>query len=128
MKAVIAWWELAGTQQTVDSLNEQLRDGGVQEEWAQVPGLLGKFWIADRQGNRWGAVMLWEHDRPGTYALPPNRAAELIGGPPTHRTVFDVEAAVHGLCDRPLAVRTAPDRAPTAHPPATPHQGSLPHA
>lgn len=93
MRVDIAWWDLDGTSQTIDSLREHLRDGAVAA-WSDVPGLRLKFWIADRQHNRWGAVMLWEADRPDV--LPPNRAAELIGRPPTHRTRFDVEATVEG--------------------------------
>ncbi|MEV7389977.1 hypothetical protein [Streptomyces sp. NPDC091215] len=89
----IAWWDLDGTPQTVDSLREHLRDGAV-DAWRDVPGLRLKLWMADRQHNRWGAVMLWEADRPAE--LPPNRAAQLIGRPPTHRTRFEVEATVEG--------------------------------
>ncbi|MFI1355902.1 hypothetical protein ACH4TV_20355 [Streptomyces sp. NPDC020898] len=94
MRVDIAWWDLDGTPQTIDSLREHLRDGAVAD-WSDVPGLRLKLWIADRRHNRWGAVMLWEADRPA--ALPPNRAAQLIGGPPAHRTRFDVEAAVEGV-------------------------------
>ncbi|UCM91529.1 hypothetical protein [Streptomyces marincola] len=93
MRAELVWWELDGTGRTIDSLNEHLRTGAV-EPWAQVPGLRLKLWIADRAGNRWGAVMIWENERPAH--LPPNLAAGLIGRPPTHRLAFDVEAAVEG--------------------------------
>jgi hypothetical protein len=40
--------------------------------------------------------MVWQPARP-VNSLPPNRAAELIGRPPDHRSGFDVEAAVEGL-------------------------------
>ncbi|MER6710980.1 MULTISPECIES: hypothetical protein [unclassified Streptomyces] len=98
MRIDIAWWDLDGTPQTIDSLREHLRDGAVAA-WGDVPGLRLKLWIADRQHNRWGAVMLWEDDRPA--GLPPNRAAPLIGRPPTHRTSFDVEATVEGAYELP---------------------------
>jgi hypothetical protein len=62
-----------------------------------VPGLRLKLWISDRPGNRWGAVMLWEPGYPGEQQpLPPHRAVELIGYPPTERVPFDVEATVEG--------------------------------
>ncbi|MFG2967871.1 MULTISPECIES: hypothetical protein [unclassified Streptomyces] len=94
MHVDIVWWDLAGSAATVDSLRADLRDGTV-ERWAQVPGLRLKFWMADRERGRWGAVLVWETaDRPGT--LPPNRAAELIGYPATHRTGFEIEAVVEG--------------------------------
>ncbi|MFB6560492.1 MULTISPECIES: hypothetical protein [unclassified Streptomyces] len=93
MRVDIAWWDLDGSPQTIDSLREHLRDG-TADAWREVPGLRLKFWMADRLRNRWGAVMLWESDRPA--GLPANRAAELIGRPPTHRTRFDVEATVEG--------------------------------
>ncbi|MCS0604650.1 hypothetical protein NX794_26045 [Streptomyces sp. LP11] len=97
MRADIAWWDLDGTGQTIDSLRADLCDATVAA-WSEVPGLRLKFWLADRENNRWGAVMLWEADRPDE--LPPNRAAQLIGGPPAHRGRFDVEAtagAAHEL-------------------------------
>jgi trans-2,3-dihydro-3-hydroxyanthranilate isomerase len=110
MRVDIAWWDLEGSAATIDSLGEQLGNGTV-EAWADVPGLRLKLWMADRAGNRWGAVMLWDSDRPGDCLLPPNRAAEMIGRPADHRTQFDVEAAVEGmrppggLCGRGRASR-----------------------
>lgn len=77
-------------------MREHLRDGGVAA-WADVPGLRLKFWVSDQPGNRWGAVMLWERGHPAPeQPLPPHRAMELIGYPPTERVVFDVEATVEG--------------------------------
>jgi hypothetical protein len=116
MRVDIAWWDLTGTPHTIDSLREHLRDGAVAE-WSDVPGLRLKLWMADRERNRWGAVMLWEADRP--VGLPPNRAAQLIGRQPTHRTRFDVEATVEGVHTRAQLdglgpVFTAPA---AAHPP-----------
>jgi trans-2,3-dihydro-3-hydroxyanthranilate isomerase len=96
MRVDIAWWELDGSDQTIDSLREDLGDGAV-DEWAQVAGLRLKLWMADRARNRWGAVMLWEPDRPTDGPLPPNRAAEMIGRPADHRTSFEVEVAVAGM-------------------------------
>ena len=93
---MIAWWDLAGTGQTVASLRESLRREGT-DAWAAVAGLRHKFWISDPTGERWGAVMVWDSAEAAARAdLPPNRAAELIGRPPTVRLVLDVEAAVAG--------------------------------
>lgn len=100
MQAVIAWWDLAGTGQTVASLRESLRREGTHA-WAAVTGLRHKFWISDPAGERWGAVMVWDSAEAAAAAvsagLPPNRAAELIGRPPSLRLVLDVEAAVAGI-------------------------------
>jgi trans-2,3-dihydro-3-hydroxyanthranilate isomerase len=95
MRVDIAWWELKGPTQTIDSLREHLANDTV-DEWARVPGLRLKLWIADRRSNRWGAVMLWESDQTAPGLLPPNRAAELIGRPADYRTRFDVEVGVEG--------------------------------
>jgi trans-2,3-dihydro-3-hydroxyanthranilate isomerase len=95
MRVDIAWWDLKGSGQTIESLREHLRDGTV-DAWTDVPGLRLKFWMADKQRNRWGAVMLWESNRAPRRLMPPNRAAELIGYPPTHRAQFNVEATVEG--------------------------------
>jgi hypothetical protein len=95
MKATIAWWDLTHSQQTIHSLRQYLYDEGVPP-WATVPGLRFKFWISDPHTNRWGAVMLWESHNPTKQPLPPHRAAELIGYPPTEHVWFDVEATVEG--------------------------------
>lgn len=95
MRVDIAWWDLDGSGQTIESLRAHLKDDGVAP-WVGVPGLRLKYWMADAASNRWGAVMLWENDRPADVPLPPNRAADLIGGPPTHRFRFDVEAMIEG--------------------------------
>ncbi|MCT2589749.1 hypothetical protein LHJ74_07415 [Streptomyces sp. N2-109] len=96
MRATIAWWDLSDSEQTIDSLRVYLRDEGVSP-WEAVKGLRLKFWISDRAGDRWGAVMLWESADVGDQPLPPHRAAELIGYPPTERVRFDVEATVEGI-------------------------------
>jgi len=109
----IAWWDLDASAHTVDTLRTHLADAAAV--WAQVPGLRLKLWMADRDRNRWGAVMVWE-SRPSDDALPPNRAAELIGYPPTHRARFDVEASVEG--PPPPARPTAAEQTP--HPESRP--------
>ena len=95
MKATIAWWNLDKSEQTIDTLRKHLRDEGV-DPWKSIDGMRLKFWISDRTNNLWGAVMLWESAEYMTSPLPPNRAAELIGYPPTARFLFDVEATVEG--------------------------------
>lgn len=106
MRIDIAWWDLEGSGQTVESLREHLRHEAV-DSWSDVPGLLLKVWMADPWNNRWGAMMLWETDRPAE-GLPPNRAAELIGRPPTHRERFDAEALVEGVHSLPSLHRLGP--------------------
>lgn len=95
MRADIVWWNLRDSAQTVRSLRAHLAEEGIRE-WAEVPGLHAKFWISDEDNGRWGAVMIWKSERPDAAVLPPNRAAELIGYPPTCRSQFEVEATVPG--------------------------------
>jgi hypothetical protein len=95
MKATVAWWNLNNSEQTIKSLRKYLKSEGVTP-WEQVQDMRLKFWISDVTNNLWGAVMLWECDQLGTQPLPPNRATELIGYPPTLRFTFDVEATVEG--------------------------------
>lgn len=89
----ISLWDLEGCEQTVESLRASIGDD-VVDDWARVDGLRLKLWIADRRNHRWGAVMLWDPDRPAGQTLPPNRAAELIGRPADYRMRFEVEGAV----------------------------------
>lgn len=97
MRAMIAWWDLDESEQTIGSLRAYLREEGAAP-WESVRGLCVKFWIADTERNRWGAVMLWQSPAgPGDQELPPHKAAELIGYPPTQRMSFNVEATVTGI-------------------------------
>jgi hypothetical protein len=92
MRAMIAWWELDRSAQTIDSLREFLADEAIPA-WRATPGLVHKFWIADRETNRWGAVMIWASAEAAKGPLP-TRAVELIGYPPALREWFDVEATL----------------------------------
>lgn len=96
MKAIISWWDLAGSEQTIDTLRVYLREEGVAP-WERVQGLRLKFWISDRQTNRWGAVMLLQATPDPATPMPLNRATELIGYPPTERLSADIEAIVAGI-------------------------------
>ncbi|MGH3897644.1 MAG: hypothetical protein ACRDTA_05200 [Pseudonocardiaceae bacterium] len=98
MKATIAWWDLDRSDQTIDSLRVYLQEEGVHP-WVGLHGLRLKFWISDRSTNRWGAVMLWESTADLEAPMPPNRATELIGYPPTYRMLADVEAVVEGMVE-----------------------------
>ena len=81
MTVTIAWWDLAESDETIEALEQDLRE--LDRAWHEVKGLRVKLWIADRENSRWGAVMWWDPDVPADQQLPPNRAAELIGRPPT---------------------------------------------
>ena len=107
MTVDIVWWDLAGSGRTIESLQEDLRDGSIAP-WQDVEGLRMKLWIADREHDRWGAIMWWEPDRPAGQPLPPNRAAELIGAPPTYRIQFEVTAVAEGIHSPPAL--TVPSR------------------
>ena len=107
MLTTIAWWDLSESAQTIDSLRSYLRNEAA-DAWAKVPGLLLKLWIADREGNRWGAVMLWESAAAAARPLPPHRALELIGYPPRVRVRFSVEAAIEGIHDLPSIAGIGP--------------------
>jgi hypothetical protein len=88
----ISLWDLDGCEQTVESLRASIDEG--LDDWARVEGLRWKLWIEDRQNHRWGAVMLWDPDRPAGQALPPNQAAQVIGRPADHRMRFEVAGSI----------------------------------
>jgi hypothetical protein len=107
MRAMIVWWDLHDSEQTIDSLRKFLRDEGVQP-WTGVRGLCLKFWISERERNRWGAVMVWESAQAVDQPLPPHRAAELIGYPPVQRTWFEIEATTEGVHSLPTLAGLGP--------------------
>jgi hypothetical protein len=90
----IVLWSLATSATSVDELRRYLREESV-DEFAEVPGLRFKAWIADEATERWGAVYLWESAEDAEQALP-GRARDLIGKNPDVVEVFDVEATVEG--------------------------------
>jgi hypothetical protein len=99
MHCVVVWWDLAGSGRTIESLRPFLRDEAVPR-FSAVPGLSLKVWVSDPATERWGAVLLWESAEAAADAAGlPNRAAELIGRPPSQRSAFDIEAVVEGRHD-----------------------------
>ncbi|WEH36695.1 hypothetical protein PZB75_27095 [Streptomyces sp. AM 4-1-1] len=95
MLAVIVWWNLEESGQTIESLREFLRAEAV-DRFSHVTGLRLKFWISDQDTNRWGAVLLWESVEAAAAPIP-GRAAELIGYPPSHHFSFTIEATTEGI-------------------------------
>ena len=92
----IALWSLEGSEATIESLREYLRDESV-EAFSKVPGLRFKAWISDPETNRWGAVYLWESREASRQQLP-SKARAMIGAEP-EITEFEVEATVEGVFD-----------------------------
>ncbi|MEU5898903.1 hypothetical protein [Streptomyces venezuelae] len=124
MRVDVAWWHLDGTPQTIDSMREHLRDHTL-DRWTQVPGLRLKIYFADRERNRWGAVMLWETDeRPPLDELPPNAALALIGRQPDVRATFEAEGTVEGLHDLASLQALGPAFDGTAGAVLTPRKGA----
>jgi hypothetical protein len=85
-------WNLADTATSVEELREYLRDEAV-DAFARVRGILFKAWISDANGERWGAIYLFESAAAAEQQLP-SRARELIGKDPDIVEVFDLEASV----------------------------------
>ena len=94
MRVRVVWWDLDGSDSTIEKLREYLRDESV-DAFAAVEGLRLKLWLADEERNRWGAVYLWESEEAGRRPLP-SRARQLIGKDPDFEEWFDLEASVEG--------------------------------
>ena len=117
--AVVVWWDLSASSQTIESLRQYLAEESVPA-FSQVPGLRFKMWISDARANLWGAVLLWESAAAAQQPLP-SRAAQLIGYPPTLSREFDVEATTEGryevqqlaLQGLAFAASAIPDRQPS---------------
>jgi hypothetical protein len=103
MRVRVVWWELDGSEATIETLREYLRDESV-DAFSHVEGLRLKMWIADEERNRWGAVYLWESEEAGRQTLP-SRAREIIGKDPDFEAWFDVEATVEGAFEEALLSR-----------------------
>jgi hypothetical protein len=117
--AVVVWWDLSASSQTIESLRQYLTEESVPA-FSQVPGLRFKMWISDARASLWGAVLLWESAAAAQQPLP-SRAAQLIGYPPTLSREFDVEATTEGryevqqlaLQGLAFAASAIPDRQPS---------------
>jgi hypothetical protein len=103
MRVRVVWWELDGSETTIQEMREYLRDESV-DAFAGVEGLRLKMWIADEERNRWGAIYLWESEEAGRQRLP-SRARQLIGKDPDFEEWFDLEASVEGVYAEPLLAR-----------------------
>ena len=90
MQLELAWWELGDGDPPVDALLSNPSFQAAQQDWAQVPNLLTKLWLASGAAPRWGALMIWNGEKPPLARLPRNVSAEIIGRPPDHRLFFDV--------------------------------------
>lgn len=53
MHAVIVWWDLSASEQTIESMRTYLREESVAA-FSEVPGLRLKMWLSDTETNRWG--------------------------------------------------------------------------
>ena len=58
MTVTIVWWDLTDSDVTIEALEQDMRNSIAA--WYEVDGLRAKLWIADRENNRWGAVMWWD--------------------------------------------------------------------
>src|SRR5215213_8971773 len=98
----IVWWDLAGTDTTIESLRDYLRDESVDA--LAVAGLRLKLWIADSERDRWGAVYLWESPEAARQMLP-SRVREILGKGPDFEEFFELEAGVEGAFAEVLLAR-----------------------
>src|SRR3954447_18008970 len=110
MRVRVVWWELDGSETTIQALREYVRDESV-DAFSQIDGLRLKLWIADEDRNRWGAegdrnrggaVYLWESEDAREQPLP-SRARELIGKDPDFAESFELEASIEGGSQGPLS-------------------------
>jgi hypothetical protein len=99
----IVWWDLAGTDTTIEALRDYLRDESV-DAFGAVAGLRLKLWIADPERDRWGAVYLWESPEAARQTLP-SRVREIIGKAPDFEERFELEASVEGAFAEALLAR-----------------------
>jgi trans-2,3-dihydro-3-hydroxyanthranilate isomerase len=86
----LAWWELGEGDPRVEELAANASIQSAQEEWRDVPNLCEKLWLISSATRRWGALMLWDGDKPALARLPRNVSAQVIGRPPDHRISFAV--------------------------------------
>jgi len=93
----LAWWELGDGDPRVEELAANPNIQSAHEEWRDVPNLRAKLWLSSPVTRRWGALMLWEGDKPALAQLPRNVSAQVIGRPADHRISFDVLDATPDL-------------------------------
>jgi hypothetical protein len=86
------WWELTPKDPNIEQLCAQLIRTDIAI-WHQIDELQAKYWIMNETPPRWGAVMLWNDEKPDLSVLPLNIAAETIGRPPDTRQCFIVSAS-----------------------------------
>jgi quinol monooxygenase YgiN len=68
--------------------------------FAQVPGLLSKVWLADRESNTFGGVYMWRDEQ----ALRAFQATELFQGVIQNPHLVNVTARGFGVLEAPTRV------------------------
>lgn len=99
MYAVVVWWDLAGSAQTIDSLHRRLPRQDRIGAGTDTPRHLVS-WMHDRPGNRWGAVLMSESSDVVHWTVL-LAATELIGYPPTDRWSFELTPGTDEGAGRP---------------------------
>ncbi len=68
--------------------------------FAEVPGLLAKYWLSDRANNSYGGVYLWE-DR---TSLERFTRSELFNSVATHPNLVNISSQVFDVLEGPTRV------------------------
>lgn len=89
MNIEVVYWKLGNSDPAIHSLNE-LIDKECISLWSKVGNIKDKIWFEDPSGGYWGAIMIWEKEKPDLSQLPPNSPREIIGRAPDVRLSFNL--------------------------------------
>ncbi|MGY3961916.1 hypothetical protein [Aeromonas popoffii] len=95
MRIELAWWSLAESDPQPPQLRARL-DESVHREWHGVKNLAMKLWLESIQPPRWGALTIWEGEKPAVATLPVNLSAKWIGRPADQYFSFEATVCMRG--------------------------------
>ncbi|MEF2482178.1 hypothetical protein V4D09_02595 [Vibrio mimicus] len=89
MNIELACWVLGDKDCSVDVLND-LIDETCLSDWKNVNQIDEKIWVEDVNGKYWGALVIWNDDKPPLMSLPKNAPKEILGRDPDIRFFFNI--------------------------------------
>ncbi|CCO47570.1 hypothetical protein VIBNISOn1_30270 [Vibrio nigripulchritudo SOn1] len=89
MNIEIIYWEIKDSDPSISVLN-RLIDKDCLSQWSSVENIVDKLWFENQSDGYWGAIVIWDKEKPDLSSLPPNKPKSIIGREPDVRLSLDL--------------------------------------
>lgn len=91
MKIEIVYWCLQDKYFDLDVLRKTIDEKSLSN-WRNVDALNEKIWVENEKEGWWGAIMIWDGEKPDLCDLPANVSRDILQRAPDFRMSFDINA------------------------------------